>query len=164
MSAPDALTSNLFNSILWSWNYVGIDSDTGRTIRASGQFLSDIDPDSEDFYAIQRIQGSRNRVRIDGLWPAGKAIPGNIDPITGEPYNGDNRIRQNDDDRERAQLTSAGFQFSLRDGTFANVFFAGFLEPPITLEFFSAPPYPIGPVAPNSEDPVIFRATPLFGF
>ena len=72
MSAPDALTSNLFNSILWSWNYVGIDSDTGRTIRASGQFLSDIDPDSEDFYPIQRIQGSRNRVRIDGLWPAGE--------------------------------------------------------------------------------------------
>ena len=164
MSAPDALTSNLFNSILWSWNYVGIDSDTGRTIRASGQFLRDIDPDSEDFYAIHRIQGSRNGVRIDGIWPAGEAIPGNIDPITGVPYAGDNRIRQRGGAGGAAQLTSSGFQFALRDGTFSNVFFAGFLEPPITLEFFSAPPYPIGPVAPNSEDPVIFRATPLFGF
>jgi hypothetical protein len=164
MSAPDSSSRNLFNSRLWSWRYQAPASGTARPIRASGQFLSDTQPDAEGFYAIHRIQGRRNGVRIDGLWPAGEAIPGNIDPITGVPYTGDNRVRENNGDRERAQLTSAGFQFALRDGTFSNVFYAGFLEPPVTLEFHSAPPYPIGAVPPNSEDPVTFRATPLFGF
>jgi hypothetical protein len=57
------------------------------------------------------------------------------------------------------QLTGTGFQFSVEDGSYSNVFFASFLEPPGYLEFHSVPPYPEGPVAPNSEANVLFHAS-----
>ncbi len=60
--------------------------------------------------------------------------------------------------RGEPQLTQNGVQFALADGTFSNVFHAGFLTRPTDLDFQSVPPFPQGPMPPNRESPVVFRA------
>lgn len=144
------------SSLTWTWQYTGVGPD-GAPITASGVLRTDRDPDGDGWYLIEHIRGRRNAVRITGLYPAGEGIPGNIDPSTGVPYVGDNLLRISGVARE-PQLNKQGLQFSLADGTYSNVFFASFLDPPAYLEFHSVPPFPAGPVPPNSELPVTFSA------
>jgi hypothetical protein len=138
-------------TLKWQWRYRTAKGSTGPSIRARGTFITDSDPDGDGAFAIQAIKGRRNRDRITGLYPAGTSIPGNT------PYEGDNLVR-----RERAiqgeQLTTSGFQFALRDGSYSNVLFASFLSPQVDLDFHSRSPVPQGPTPPNSETAVVFKA------
>ncbi len=144
------------DSLTWTWQYAGVGPD-GAPITASGVLQTDRDPDNDGWYAIEEIHGQRNGVRITGLYPAGEAIPGNVDPTTGAPSTGDNLLRPSDA-AGTPQLDKQGLQFSLPDGTHSNVLFASFLDPPTYLEFHSVPPFPRGAVPPNSELPVTFSA------
>lgn len=144
------------DSLTWAWQYAGVDPN-GAPITATGVLRTDRDPDGDGWYAIEHIDGHRNGVRITGLYPAGDAIPGNVDPSTGVPFAGDNLLRPGDG-AHAPQLDKAGLQFSLADGTYSNVFFASFKDPPTYLEFRSVPPFPEGVVPPNSELPVTFTA------
>jgi hypothetical protein len=108
-------------SRLWSWSY------TGEGIAASGTFTADDTPDSEGYYKITGITGSRNGVAIISLEPAGEAIPGN----PGFPV--DNLINAS------GRLTSHGFGFKTADGNYANPFYADFRSPPAFLEVFTQP-------------------------
>src|SRR5262249_46037949 len=65
-----------------------------------------------------------------------------------EPFAVDNLVKV-----DSPQLTTHGFGFAIAGGTFSNPFFASFLQPPIYLEFFSAPPS-------TSELPIAFSAAP----
>jgi hypothetical protein len=141
----------------WRWRYRGTGTSTGsgngERIRAQGRFLTDRDPDGDGFHEILRIRGQRNGDRITGLVPAGTSIPGNA------PYTGDNLVRYEprrlpEGRKSDPQLTQSGIQFALADGTYSNVFHAGFLTPPTGLDFHSVPPFPQGPTPPNSESPV----------
>ncbi|HEY8516004.1 MAG TPA: PEP-CTERM sorting domain-containing protein [Candidatus Binatia bacterium] len=143
-------------SLTWTWRYTGVGPD-GAPITARGVLRTDRDPDGDGWYAIESIEGQRNGVRITGLYPAGQAIPGNVDPANGAPFAGDNLLRQSGA-AHTPQLDENGLQFSLGDGTYSNVFFASFREPPTYLEFHSVPPFPEGVVPPNSELPGTFSA------
>jgi hypothetical protein len=143
------------DSLTWAWQYSGVGAD-GAPITASGVLRTDRDPDGDGWFMIERIRGHRNGVRITGLYPAGEAIPSNVDPSTGVPYAGDNLLRPSE--AGAPHLDKQGFQFSLADGTYSNVFFASFEDPPTYLEFHSVPPFPAGAVSPNTELPMTFSA------
>lgn len=138
-------------TVKWQWRYRTPKGTTGPSIRARGTFLTDSDPDGDGAFKIQRIKGRRNCDRITGLYPAGTSIPGN------SPYAGDNLVRI-DRSSEVGQLTTGGFQFALEDGSYSNVFFASFLSPQVYLDFHSVHPFPEGPIPPNSESAVVFKA------
>jgi len=129
-------------SLLWNWSY------TGAGIAAGGTLTTTDTANAQGFFQITGITGTRNGQTITALQPTGTAIPGN----DGFPV--DNLIRASG-----PQLTGNGFGFAIADGTFANPFFADFISPAGTLEFFSAPPFTttIGPE--DSELPVTFTAT-----
>ena len=129
-------------SLLWSWSY------TGAGIAAGGTLTTTDTADAQGFFQITGITGTRNGQTITGLQPAGTAIPGN----DGFPV--DNLIRASG-----PQLTGNGFGFAITDGTFANPFFADFILPAGTLEFFSAPPFTSAIGTEDSELPVTFTAT-----
>ena len=141
---------------LWQWQFQGAEID-GKPVQASGTLQTTETPDADGWYKVQSIDGSRNGIEITGLFQAGKAVPGNIDPSTHRPYEGDNRIRPPGATGE-SQLDQHGIQFALEDGSYSNVFYASFLEPPAYLDFHSKPPYPVGDVGPNRERPVQFTA------
>ena len=143
----------------WSWQYRG-PGVAGESIVAGGRLFTDPAPDADGWFAIRSISGLRNGVRIASLVPAGDSIPGNVNASTGVPYAWDNLIRESGS-APGGQLDKHGLQFSLDDGTYSNVFFASFLDPPTHLDFHSVPPFPAGPVPPNSEEPVFFSATPV---
>ncbi len=86
------------------------------------------------------IRGKVGGVKIDELLPAGTSIPGNVDPITGTPYLGDNRLRPKSFDQSEAQLTSGGIIFSLRDESYSNLFYGNYPPTPSHYEFHTPPP------------------------
>lgn len=139
------------DTLKWRWRYRTPSGATGPSIRAHGRFVTDQDPDRDGSYQILRIKGRRNGDRITGLVPAGTSIPGN------SPYEGDNVVRRNRASKGE-QLTTGGFQFGLKDGSYSNVFFASFLTPQVYLDFHSVSPFPEGPIAPNTETAVVFKA------
>src|SRR5215470_7948409 len=110
-------------ALTWTWNY------SGAGITAAGTFTTVDTPDPSGFYLITAIAGERNGAAIVALQPTGTPIPGN------EPFAVDNLVKV-----DSPQLTTHGFGFAIAGGTFSNPFFASFLQPPIYLEFFSAPP------------------------
>ena len=123
-------------ALTWTWSY------SGAGISAAGTFTTVDTPDPSGFYLITAIAGERNGAAIVALQPTGTPIPGN------EPFAVDNLVKV-----DSPQLTTHGFGFAIAGGTFSNRFFASFLQPPIYLEFFSAPPS-------TSELPIAFSATP----
>ena len=129
-------------SLYWNWSY------SGDGITASGTFVTNDTPDGLGFYLIGAITGSRNGQAITALQPTGTAIPGN------EPFAVDNLVRLNG-----SQLTHNGFGYAIAGGTYANPFFADFLDPARYLEFFSAPPFTGGTGTADSELPITFVAT-----
>ena len=137
-------------TLKWKWRYETPKNSAGLKVRARGKFTTDTDKDG--YVNIIGIKGKRNGEKITGLHPAGTSIPGN------SPYAGDNLIAH-EKTMPSPQLTGNGFQFSVEDGSYSNVFFADFLETPGYLEFHSMPPYPEGAIAPNSETRVIFEAS-----
>lgn len=111
-------------ALLWNWNYSGLG------INASGTFTTENTPDSDGFYLMTGITGTRNGQAIIGLQPTGTSIPGN------EPFVVDNLIRPG-----FPQLTKDGFGYQIADGSYVNPFFASFLPTPAYLEVFSAAPF-----------------------
>jgi len=142
----------------WEWAYFSPADSAGGRIRAKGTFLTDYDLDGDGWYSIVSIRGQNKGVPITGLFPAGEAIPGN----SGFP--GDNLVRElgDSDWSAEGQLTGNGYQYSLADNSFVNVFFADFTEVPTYKEFRSREPFPEGLVSPNTEFDVSFRAEPDF--
>jgi hypothetical protein len=151
---PDAKRMQA-KTLRWKWRYRTPEEAPGPSIKAHGKFVTDRDPDGDGYAQILRIKGKRNGDKITGLYPAGTSIPGN------SPYKGDNLIRYKKPfhgENEFPQLNTNGFQYTLADGSFSNVFFASFLAPPRYLDFHSVSPFPEGPIPPNSETAVVFRA------
>lgn len=142
----------------WKWRYGTSRKLEAPAIKARGTLITDNDPDRDGAYSILRIRGQRNGEKITGLYAAGSSIPGN------SPYEGDNLIwplRQSKGRGRPApapQLSGHGFQFSLEDETYSNVFFADFTTPSSYLEFHSRFPYPDGAQPPNTEVAVAFKA------
>jgi hypothetical protein len=122
---------------LWVWSY------SAPGIAASGTLATSDMADGEGFYLITGITGTRNGENITGLQRTGTAIPGN------EGYPVDNLIRATS-----PQMTSHGFGFAISDGNYANPFYASFLNPPGSTEFFSIPNKPA-----HTELPITFTAT-----
>lgn len=136
----------------WKWSYETPENYSGPKIKARGKLITDTDNDGDGYVNIISIKGKRNGEKITGLYPADASIPGN------SPYAGENLIAY-EKTKSSPQLTKNGLQFSLEDGSYSNIFYASFLETPGYLEFHSVPPYPEGPVAPNSEISVLFQAS-----
>lgn len=122
-------------SLTWDWTY------TGEGIAASGTLTTSETPDDRGLFTILEITGTRNGQAITGLEPAGVPIPGN------EPYNLDNTLNPTP-----PHLTKGGFGFATAQGTYVNLFFADFLDPPAFLEVFSAPPFGAGAENFGPED------------
>jgi hypothetical protein len=122
---------------LWDWSY------SAPGIAASGTLTTADMADSQGFYLITGISGMRNGETITGLQRVGTAIPGN------EGYPVDNLIRAT-----APQMTSHGFGFSTSGGNYANPFYASFLNPPGSTEFFTIPSKP-----GHTELPIAFTAT-----
>jgi hypothetical protein len=148
----------------WSWSYEASQPGAGSSdLKARGTLITDRDADGDGVYEVLRIQGRRNGVRITGLVPAGTAIPGNVDPVTGNPYIVDNRIQparsgQPGQVSPQGQLNSRGIGFSLADGTYSNIFLATYLDPPRYFDFHTQDPFPSGLVPPNTETTIHFQA------
>jgi hypothetical protein len=122
---------------LWDWSY------TAPGVAASGTVTTADTANSQGFYLITSITGTRNGETITGLQRIGTAIPGN------EGYPVDNLIRATG-----PQMTSHGFGFSTSGGNYANPFYASFLNPPGSTEFFSIPSKPA-----HTELSIAFIAT-----
>lgn len=132
-------------ALLWNWSY------SGSGINASGTFTTENTPDSDGFYLMTAITGTRNGQAIIGLQPTGTPIPGN------EPFVVDNLIRLG-----FPQLTGDGFGYQIADGSYVSPFFADFLSTPTYLEVFSAEPFIFGfeNLGPeDSELEISFSAT-----
>ena len=156
LHSPHAPASD---QLAWRWSYASSQPGAGRSaIKAGGHLITDNDRDGDGIYQILGITGQRNGVRITGLVPAGTAIPGNIDPLTGIAYVVNNQIQQASQDKHGGQLNTQGIGFALADGSFSNIFFASYLTPPIYLDFHSQSPFPAGLVAPNTETAIHFQA------
>ena len=132
-----AITASLsaHASLLWDWSYAG------SGIAADGTFTTNETANSDGYYEIVDITGSRDGVPIIALEPAGDAIPGN----PGFPV--DNLIAAD------GLLTSNGFGFETADGNYANPYYADFLSPPSFFEVFTEPAS-MG----FSELPIVFNA------
>ncbi len=142
----------------WDWSYEASPPEApGAGLKARGTLITDNDPDGDGFYEVLRIEGRRNGVRITGLVPAGSSIPGNVDAVTGIAYSVDNKIQLGSNCRQQGQMTSHGIGFALADGSFSNLFFASYLNPPVYIDFHTEPPFPAGLVAPNSETVIHFH-------
>jgi hypothetical protein len=139
----------------WLWQYAN--ADTGNPV-GQGKLFTNRKPNKAGFYRVTGIRGKVDGVKIDELLPAGTSIPGNVDPITGTPYLGDNRLRPKSFDQSEAQLTGAGIIFSLRDESYSNLFYGNYPPTPSYYEFHTAPPYPDGLVPPNTQSLITFSA------
>lgn len=120
------------SSVSWQWNY------SAPGVIAKGTLTTVPTPDSDGFYRVISIAGTRNNQRISSLYPEGKSIPGN------EPYLLDNRIRQG----AGLPFTKAGIGFSLSNGNYVSLYS---LEKNTT-EVFSAPPFREGAKNFGPED------------
>lgn len=143
----------------WDWSYEAVPAgEHCAGLKARGTLITDQDANGDGIYEVLGIEGRRDGVRITGLVPAGTAIPGNVDSVTGIAYNVDNKIQPASKDMPLGQLTSHGIGFSLADGSFSNLFLASYLSPPVEYDFHSVEPFPAGPVAPNTETIIRFQA------
>ena len=140
--------------LIWDWGYQSTANAVDPLITAHGKVATDRDHDGDGWHEILAITGLHNGDPITGLVPAGESIPGN------DSYDGDNRIRFISNREDKAQLSKNGFQYRLKDGSYANVFFGSFFDPPSYVEFHSRYPFPNGAIAPNTEIPVEFVANP----
>jgi len=146
-------------ALSWRWSSVRSASADQPAIRASGSFNTGFSQDQAGFPTIQSLSGQRNGIPITSFLATGSSIPGNCIPST--CFKGDNLVRQ---PGGAAQLTSHGFGVGFADGTYANYFFASFLQPAVYLEYFSAPPFDFVPPGPeDSELSGVFRAIPVPG-
>lgn len=139
----------------WLWEYSN--QDGGSPI-GKGRLFTKGKPDKEGFFQVTSIKGRVDGVRIESLLPAGSGIPGNVDPITGTPYLGDNKLRPKSFKKDEAQLTGGGIVFSLEDASYSNLFYGNYPPQPSYYEFQTAPPYPEGLVEPNTESFINFTA------
>ena len=121
----------------WEWEYAG------KQVVARGTLTTTDDPNTDGFFQVTAIAGTRNGVAIAGLQQTGTAIPGN------EPYTVDNLIRA-----APPHLTEHGIGYALVDGRFANPFFTD-----TATEFFSSSASITGPHQGNKEWPIRFSAT-----
>jgi hypothetical protein len=139
----------------WLWQYANKEGDSpaGR-----GKLFTNRRPNDDGFYRVKDIKGKVDGVKIGRLLPAGTGIPGNVDPITGTPYLGDNRLRPKSFKKSEPQLTGGGIVFSLKDGSYSNLFFGNYPPQPSYYEFHTVPPYPAGLVPPNTESFIHFTA------
>lgn len=122
--AATLLSAPASASLLWHWQYTGVD------IVANGQFTTTDTANSNGYYAIIGITGTRNGEAITGLIATGDSIPGN------EPYASDNWLRPGLDN----QITEHGFGFSTADGRYANPYWAAWLDPQSTVEVLTEDP------------------------
>jgi len=139
----------------WIWNYSATDGDSPV---ARGHLWTNAKRNEDGYYKVKTIKGSRDGVRIDSLLPAGTGIPGNVDPVTGTPYLGDNRIRTERSNPNKAQLTGGGIIFSLADNSYSNLFYGTYPPTPSYYDFHTVSPYPLGVVSPNTESFIHFEA------
>ena len=65
-------------------------------------------PNNDSIYRVKHIKGKVDGVKIYALLAAGTGIPGNVDPITGTPYLGDNKLLSKSFNGSKAQLTGSG--------------------------------------------------------
>ena len=144
------------SALVWDWSF---ERDDDPEIEAFGELMTTDVPDSQGFYTIIGVTGERNMVAIDGFIPTGSPVPGNcLDVVT--CFTSDNLLRLEDDD---GQLTTHGFGVSFADGTYANYFFASFLQPATYLEFYSVAPFDLLPpdtLGGDSEFAGNFEAEP----
>lgn len=142
------------SALVWDWRF---ETDDDPEVEARGAFVTTDVPDAQGFYTILGVTGERNNVAINGLIPTGSPVPGNcLDVVT--CFTSDNLLRLEDDD---GQLTTHGFGVSFEDGTYANYFFASFLQPATYLEFYSVAPFDLLPpdtLGGDSELPGKFEA------
>ena len=139
----------------WTWEYGATD---GHSPTAQGRLWTNAKPNDDGFYRVKAIKGRRDGVKIDSLLPAGTNIPGNIDTITGQPYLGDNLIRPEGPDTDLPQLAGGGIIFSLKDGSFSNLFYGNYPPTPSYYDFHSVAPFPDGVVSPNTLSFIGFTA------
>jgi hypothetical protein len=139
----------------WKWRYQSTEAglQAGR-----GKLFTRAQPNQRGFYRVKAIEGVVDGAKIDELLPAGTGIPGNVDPVTGTPYVGDNLIRRPRSNNKQPQLSSRGLVFSLEDASYVNLFHGNFPPSPSDYAFQSCPPYPDGPVEPNTESLIAFSA------
>jgi len=139
----------------WLWQCTNQEggSPTGR-----GKLFTNRKPNNDGFYRVKHIKGKVDGVKIDALLAAGTGIPGNVDPITGTPYLGDNKLRPKSFNESKAQLTGGGIIFSLNDGSYSNLFFGNYPPQPSYYEFHTVTPYPDGLVPPNTQSFIKFEA------
>ena len=123
--AATLLSAPASASLLWHWQYTGVG------IEANGQFTTTDSANSNGYYEIIGITGTRNGEAITSLTPTGESIPGN------EPYASDNWLRPGLD----RQLTEHGFGFSTAGGRYANLFWADWFAPQSSVEVLTAAPY-----------------------
>ena len=123
--AATLLSAPASASLLWHWQYTGVD------IEARGQFTTTDSANSNGYYEIIGITGTRNGAAITGLIPTGESIPGN------EPYTSDNLLRLG----SNSQLTKYSFGFSTADGHHANPYWADWRDPESYVEVLTAAPY-----------------------
>jgi len=121
----------------WEWEYAG------EQVMARGTLTTTDDPNTEGFFQVIGIAGTRNGVAVIGLQKTGTAIPGN------EPYAVDNLIRA-----MPPHLTEHGIGYALSDGTFTNPFFND-----TATEFFSSLVSINSAHKENKEWPIRFSAT-----
>ena len=105
----------------WQWSY------SGNGINAGGSLITSDTQNTNGFYQILSITGSRNGDIIVGLYPTGLSIPGNA------PYAIDNLIRIG----SAGQITVKGFAYALASGACANPYFADSNSPPGYSEVFT---------------------------
>lgn len=122
--AATLLSAPASASLLWHWQYTGV------AIEARGQFTTTDSANSNGYYEIIGITGTRNGEAITSLIATGESIPGN------EPYASDNWLRPGLD----RQLTEHGFGFSTAGGRYANLFWADWLDPQSTVEVLTEAP------------------------
>jgi len=139
----------------WLWQYA---NSAGGSPIGKGRLLTKCKPNKSGFYRVTAIKGEVNGIKINELLPAGTGIPGNVDPVTGTAYLGDNRVRPKSLKEDESQLTDGGIIFSLQDDSYSNLFYATYPPIPSYYEFHTAPPYPDGLVPPNTESFINFSA------
>ncbi|MEB3303856.1 MAG: hypothetical protein VKK99_04600 [Cyanobacteriota bacterium] len=165
------------SALIWDWSFQRDDTSMGP---AFGELTTTDTPDAQGRYRITGVSGERNSMAIEGLIPTDSPIPGSCRDITAvalvppgtstpilECFKPDNLLRR---EGNGPQLTpygstftfSQGFGVRFADGTYTN-FFSSFVDPSLSLEFYSIPPFEILPASTWVADaafPGAFQASP----
>lgn len=137
------------SALNWSWSFTRAATATRPAISSYGTITTTDTPDANGFFTITGLTGVRNNVPITGLLPPDTAIPGNCISAS-NCFKSDNLLQRSSGAPSAPQLTVHGFGISLADGTYANYYYADFLNPRSHREYFSAPPF--GFIPPGPED------------